>query len=194
MKRAVPLAALWIAAAAAAVGLGFLAVSLVDASGAPATPLVTATSTASPSTSAPSKPARQPAIGDFVTVAGTAYANCSSGGPVVAGAPAAGWWVDDSSSVGKVEFQNGDHHLEVRVACVDGAPRFTSEGAEDHPTGSPSVAPSSSPSSGSPASTPAAPTKTTDHPGGHGGGGHGADDPAGDDSSGRNGGGHGSDG
>jgi hypothetical protein len=190
MKRAVPLAALWIAAAAAAVGLGFLAVSLVDASGAPATPLVTATSTASPSTSAPSKPARQPAIGDFATVAGTAYANCSSGGPVVAGAPAAGWWVDDSSSVGKVEFQNGDHHLEVRVACVDGSPRFTSEGAEDRPTGSPSAAPSSSPSSGSPASTPAAPTKTTDHPGG----GHGADDPAGDDSSGRNGGGHGSDG
>src|SRR3954447_9346716 len=141
MKRAVPLAALWIAAAAAAVGLGFLAVSLVDASGAPATPLVTATSTAAPSTSAPSKPARQPAIGDFATVAGTAYANCSSGRPVVAGAPAAGWWVDDSSSVGKVEFEDGVHRIEVRVACIDGSPRFTSEGAraEDRTTGSPSV-------------------------------------------------------
>src|SRR4051795_3422618 len=176
MKRAVPLAALWIAAAAAAVGLGFLAVSLVDASGAPATPLVTATSTAAPSTSAPSKPARQPAIGDFATVAGTAYANCTSGRPVVAGAPAAGWWVDDSSSLGKVEFEDGVSRLEVRVTCVDGAPRFTSEGARavDRTTGSSSVSRSSSPSSGSPASTPSAPTATTDDSGGRGGGGHGA--------------------
>jgi hypothetical protein len=189
MNRAVPLTALWTASAAAAVGLGFLAVSLVDASGAPATSPVAATTSASAPSSTSQESVTRSVTADFPTVGGTAYADCTTGLPKMAGAPLAGWWIDDSSRPGAIEFQNGTHQVEVRAACIDGAPQFASEGARAKESGSSSPG---SPPSGS-ASVPASPS-ASDESGGRGGGGHGSDDPAGDDSSGRNGGGHGSDG
>jgi len=129
MQRTLTLGALWTASAGAAVGLGFLAVSLVDASASPGTSPVAA-STSADGTSAPVTPTPTPttATGEFATVAGTAYANCTGGTPVVAGAAAAGWWVDDSSDPGAVEFENGTQKLEVHVVCIGGAPQFSVEG------------------------------------------------------------------
>ena len=106
------------------------------------------------------------------------FADCSNGSPVLAGVPAAGWFVDDSNDVGELEFKNGGQEVEVHVVCVDGAPVF-------------SLDDSSSRSSSS--SSPASPTSGRDDSSGRSGGGHGSDDGPGDDSSGRDGGGHGSD-
>ncbi len=188
MKRTVALAAGWTASAAAAVGLGFLAVSFVDASASPgAQPVAasttgSATATPSPSgTPAPTAPAR-PATGEYVTAGGTAYANCTAGRPVVAAVPAAGWWVDDSNEPGKVEFERGEQKVEVRVSCVDGSPVFVLD--DDR---------SSSPASSSSSSSPATGTSGHDDSGGdssgHGRGGDDSDDDSsghgrgGDDSS-----------
>jgi hypothetical protein len=181
MKRTVALAAGWTASAAAAVGLGFLAVSFVDASASPgAQPVAasttgSATATASPSgTPAPTAPARL-ATGEYVTAGGTAYANCTAGRPVVAAVPAAGWWVDDSNEPGKVEFERGEQKVEVRVSCVDGSPVFVLDDER-----------SSSPASSS--SSPA--TETSDHDDDSGGdsSGHGrGGDDSSDDSSGHGG-------
>ena len=131
MNRTVAFGAAWSAAAVAAVGLGFLAVSFVDASASPGTSSVAATSTASTSagassSSTPSAPL--PANGEQATVAGTVYADCTGGSPVLAGAPAAGWWVDDSNKPGQVEFRTATEKLEVHVSCVDGNPFFVVEG------------------------------------------------------------------
>jgi hypothetical protein len=135
MKRTVALAAGWTASAAAAVGLGFLAVSFVDASASPGAPPVAASTTgsagptATPSgTAAPTTPARL-TTGEYVTAGGTVYANCTAGRPVVAAVPAAGWRVDDSNEPGKVEFDRGDQEVEVRVSCVDGSPVFVLDDA-----------------------------------------------------------------
>src|SRR5688572_12669231 len=111
MKRTLALGAAWTAAAGVAVGLGFLAVSLVDASASPGTQPVAATSSpstasstaaASPSTTAtpgsttgPSSPAPGASL-ERVTVGGTVLATCADGLPVLASAPSPGWWVDDS--------------------------------------------------------------------------------------------------
>ena len=170
MKRTIALGAAWTASAAAAVGLGFLAVSLVDASAAPATQTVAA----SPATS-----------GEHTTVGGTVFASCAGNTPSLAGAPATGWWVDDSAGPGEVEFENGSQKVEVRTACVGDVPQFWVEGprADDAST-SPAA-----PSTGFPS-----PSSGQDDSSGRGDGGHGSDDPPGDDSSGRGGGGHGSDG
>jgi len=189
MNRAVPLTALWTASAAAAVSLGFLAVSLVDASGAPPTTPLAATTTASAPSSTPQESVTRSVTADFPTVGGTAYADCTTGLPKMAGAPLAGWWIDDSSEPGSIEFQNGSHQVEVRASCIDGAPQFASEGAQGKESGSSSPGSLSPESSSAPASSSA-----SDDPGGRGGGGHGSDDPAGDGSSGRTGGGHRSDG
>jgi len=173
MKRTIALGAAWTASAAAAVGLGFLAVSLVDASADPGTRPVAATTTSSEATASPTAvPSATSAADQYVTPGGTVYADCASGSPVLAGVPAAGWSVDDSNAVGEMEFRSGDQKIEVRVACVAGAPVF---GLDD--SSAPQVTPS-------PSSTP----QVDDH------GGHGADDPPGDDSAGRGGGGHGADG
>jgi hypothetical protein len=150
MKRTVALAAGWTASAAAAVGLGFLAVSFVDASASPGTQPVassatgSATPTASPSaTPAPTSPARL-STGEYVTAGGTVYANCTAGRPVVAGVPAAGWWVDDSHEPGRIEFERGEQKVEVRVSCVDGSPIFVLDTAESSSSSAPSPATSSS--------------------------------------------------
>jgi hypothetical protein len=208
MKRTLLLGSAWTASAAAAVGLGFLAISLVDASASdggrvlPASATTTADGSSSTATSAPAAAAD----GQQVTAGGTVYGSCNSGVPAVASAPAAGWWLDDSSDAGTVEFRNGTLKVEVRVTCVNGVAQFSVEGpradnsgggGDDGVTSSPS---SSSPSSSSPSAT------TGDDSDGRIGGGHGADDvapqpaatPTADDrggaSGGRNGGGHGSDG
>ena len=168
MQRTLVLGAVWTASAAAAVGLGFLAVSLVGASASPGPQPVASATT---STGAAPTSAVPVSSGQMDTVGGTAYADCSSGVPSLAWAPASGWWIDDSASADKVEFTNGTQQVEIRMACVDGAPQFSVEGphAEDH---SPSPTPSSS-----------------DDSSGRDGGGHGSDDGPGDDSSGRGGGG-----
>jgi len=173
MRRTIALGAAWTASAAAAVGLGFLAVSLVDASASPGTRPVGATAGgAESSASAASTTAAATSTADqYVTSGGTVFADCGSGSPVLAGVPAGGWSVDDSNDVGEMEFETGGQKIEVRVACVGGVPVFTLDD---------SSAPQMTPS---PSSTPGA-----DHHGGRG-----ADDPAGDDSSGRSGGGHGQD-
>jgi hypothetical protein len=193
LRRPVLLGVAWAGSAAAAVGLGFLAVSLLDASASPGTPQVAAATSSAPGaggeagpTATRFVPKSTSATGEFATAAGTVYATCGTGLPVLAGVPLAGWWIDDSGAEGKVEFQNGTQQIEVRVACVDGSPRFASEGAqsEDDATSTsahmpPAVAPEPT----------AAPTSDD-----HGGGGHGSDDGPGDDSGGHGGGGHGSDG
>jgi|tagenome__1003787_1003787.scaffolds.fasta_scaffold20713547_2 hypothetical protein len=169
MQRTLVLGAAWLGSAAAAVGLGFLAVSLVGASASPAPVSAAGTTTSAQ----PAPPSGAPsASGEQATAGGTVYASCAAGAPDVASAPAAGWSVDDSSEPGKVEFRSGTARVEVRVTCAGGAPQFS---VEDRTATSPSV--------------PAGPSATEDS-----GGGHGSDDPPGDDSSGRGGGGHGSDG
>ena len=178
MKRTVALGAAWTASAAAAVGLGFLAVSLVDASADPGTRPVAATTTsaeASTSATPTAVPSATSAADQYVSAGGTVYADCTSGAPVLAGVPAAGWSVDDSPKPGRVEFGNGGRKVEVSVVCVDGHPSFMPD------------------DSSSPAVTPS-PSSASSTSGRAGTGGHGADDPAGSDSSGRSGGGHGADG
>lgn len=208
MKRTVALGAAWTASAAAAVGLGFLAVSLVDASASPgaidttgttssatvpssAPTSVPAPSTASPSAAPPSPevPAGASAAGQYATPGGTVFADCASGSPVLAGVPAAGWWVDPSDDLGKMEFENGDDDIDVYVVCVGGAPRFA---LDDSASASPAGASASSSSSSPAPSSPGAGSGRDDSDG-RVGGGHGSDDGPGDDSSGRDGGGHGSD-
>jgi hypothetical protein len=174
MKRTIALGAAWTASAAAAVGLGFLAVSLVDASADPGTsPVASTTSAAEASTSATptAPPSATSAAGQYATPGGTVYADCTGGTPVLAGVPAAGWSTDDSPEPGQVEFRNGNQKVEVRVTCVGAIPSFSRDDSS-----SPVVTPSPSSTAGG-----------SDH------GGHGAEDPAGD-SSGRSGGGHGQDG
>jgi hypothetical protein len=179
MKRTLALGAAWTASAAAAVGLGFLAVSLVDASASPGPRPVAGTpaSVTAPSTSA--APTSAPSSAEQATDGGTVYASCTDGVPGLAGAPAPGWWVDDSSGPAQVEFRSATQKVEVMVSCASGSPVFVVEGprAEDRSSVS---------------TTPAAPSTSEDSSGGDGGG-HGSDDPPGDDSSGRDGGGHGSD-
>jgi hypothetical protein len=208
MNRSVALGAAWSASAVAAVGLGFLAVSLVDASASPGTSPVGATSTASTTPSAPSGTSAPLATGDYITVAGTVFADCTSGSPVLAGAPAAGWWADDSNDPGEFEFENATQKLEVHVSCVNGGPVFSDEGVrnddnggrggDDDGTSSPSGS-SSSPSGSSAAATSGHDDgddnsgRGSDDSGGDDDSGHGSDDSGPDDSSGRDGGGHGSD-
>jgi hypothetical protein len=184
MNRTLLLGAAWTASAGAAVGLGFLAVSLVDASASPAVQPVassavpTATDSSSPSTSAAPVPS-----GEQVTPGGTVFANCSSGSPVLAGVPAAGWWPDDSQEPGTVEFKSATQKIEIRVTCVGGVPHFAVEGprAVDNSGGGHSGGDDAS-------ATPAAPS-TSDAPDdsdGRIGGGHGSDDGPGDDHGGSN--------
>ena len=184
MKRTLVLGAAWTASAASAVGLGFLAVSLVDASATPDTVPLAAASPATASgdgTATPSAPAT--ATGFKATVAGTVSASCASGKLQVSGAPATGWWVDDSDDPGQVEFESDRQKLEVSVTCVDGSPVFAVEGPRDDRRGGDDDQPSTAPVA----------TDAPDDSDGRDGGGHGSDDPPGDDSSGRGGGGHGSD-
>jgi hypothetical protein len=204
MKRTVALGTVWTASAAAAVGLGFLAVSLVDASASPGTTPVALTTSAAPSASAPSTssddgsssssssssstappPAASP--GEQATVGGTVYAACDTGAPVLASAPAPGWWLDDSNDPGEVEFKNGTLKVEVKISCAGGAPQFVVEGPREDNSGSGSGGGSSDDSSGSGSGSGG------DDSEGRSGGGHGSDDAPGDDSQGRSGGGHGSD-
>jgi len=192
LRRPLVLGVAWAASAAAAVGLGFLAVSLLDASASSGAPQAAAATSSAPEVQAgPTAtrfvPKSFSATGEFATAGGRVYATCGTGLPVLAGVPVAGWWIDDSGEQGKVEFQNGTQRIEVRVACVDGSPRFATEGleTEDAATSTSAHMP--------PAQQPdptAGPTTSDDH----GGGGHGADDGPGDASGGHGGGGHGSDG
>ena len=191
VRRPVLLGAAWTASAAAAVGLGFLAVSLVDASASPGTNPVAATTSASTGSSASSAtvtaaPAPVASSGEYVTAGGTVFASCVDGLASLAGAPAPGWWVDDSSDPGEFEFENDDDKVEVHVACVGGAPQFALDDSSSR---------SSSSHSSSSSSHSASPTSSSgvDDSDGRVGGGHGSDDGPGDDSSGRDGGGHGSD-
>ncbi|MGY1987413.1 hypothetical protein ACI792_14440 [Blastococcus sp. SYSU DS0669] len=188
MRRPVLLGAAWTASAAAAVGLGFLAVSFVDASASPGTSPVAASSSASappaPTASVPHGSAPGPsapaasATGEYATAGGTVFADCSSGSPVLAGVPAAGWWVDPSDDLGKMEFENDDDDIDVHVACIDGAPRFAlDDSAFRSPSSSPSTSSSSS-SSPSASWSPGAASPTSGHDDSDGrvGGGHGRDD------------------
>jgi hypothetical protein len=205
MKRTLTLGAAWTASAAAAIGLGFLAVSLVDASASPgslpaaasgglaSSGAASSSTTAAPSTASgadddPGPRAPVPGVSvEQVTAGGTVYAGCADGLPVLASAPAPGWWVDDSSTVDQVEFKAGSQSIEVHVGCATGSPQFSVEGPRtddgDRDGGS----------SATPAATTSSTHPTGDDSDGRVGGGHGSDDGAGDDSGGRHGGGHGSD-
>jgi hypothetical protein len=199
MNRSVALGAAWSASAIAAVGLGFLAVSLVDASASPGTSSAAATSTASTTPGAPSTAAVPLVAGEYGTVAGTVYADCSSGSPVLAGAPAAGWWADDSNAPGEFEFRSPTQKLEVHVSCVDGSPLFSDEGLRADDSGGHGTDDGTQSSSSSSSASSSAAGHSSGHDGsvddssGRSGSGHGSDDSGPDDSSGRDGGGHGSD-
>jgi hypothetical protein len=191
VRRPVLLGAAWTASAAAAVGVGFLAVSLVDASAAPGTSPVAATSTSTPaaptgsapgtSTPTPPTPSLGAATGEYGTAGGTVFADCAGGTPVLAGVPAAGWWVDDSNDVGEMEFKSATQEVEVHVSCVDGAPQFALDDSSAR-----SSSPSASPSSSSSASSSSGRDDDDDDSGR--GRGRGGDDSGDDDR-----GGHGSD-
>jgi hypothetical protein len=182
MTRTVALAALWTASAASAVGLGFLAVSLVDAEASPVTRPIAATESvsAAPATSddaglparAPQPPAAAPPSGEYATVGGTVLASCDGGILQVAAAPATGWWVDDQDQHGEVEFESATRKIEVHVACADGVPSFRDEGLRADENRPEDSRPSSSPTPGADDST------------GRVGGGSGSDDPPGDDNGG----------
>jgi hypothetical protein len=173
VRRPVLLGAAWTASAAAAVGLGFLAVSLVDASASPGTSPVAATSstatqtgTAAPPSDAASPTATAMAMtAEHATIGGTVYANCTGGQPVLAGVPTAGWSVDDSADPGKVEFRSGTQKVEVTASCADGNPYFVDDDSNSGDDGT---------QSSSPASSAASPS--TDDSTGRAGGGHGSDD------------------
>jgi hypothetical protein len=161
MKRPFALVAVWVVAAAAAVGVGFLAVSLIDASAAtpsqPGLPAVSSTTEAAD----PSVPA---AAGEQSTPGGTVYATCVDGAAQLAGAPAAGWTVEKSAD--QVEFRNGSAKIEVRADCSTGSPQFV---VEDGGSAATTPAPT-------PGGTTTSPT-ADDHGGNRGGhGGHGSDD------------------
>ncbi|MGK5113157.1 hypothetical protein [Geodermatophilus sp. CPCC 205506] len=201
MTRTLAPRVLWTASAAAAVGLGLLSVAVVDADAAPDTrpasatssqpsaPSSSSSSSSDPSSSAPAPAPPASSGGEQVTVAGTVTATCDGGALSYAGAPAPGWWLDDSPRPGEVEFENGSQKLEVKVTCVDGTPQFSVEGPRDDGRGG-----DDSPATTAP-SAPSAPTtgRGYDDSDGRVGGGHGSDDGPGDDSAGRVGGGHGSD-
>jgi hypothetical protein len=216
MKRTLLLGSAWTASAAAAVGLGFLAISLVGASASPGGQALAASSSpessggATTTAAAPTDPAAPVATGQHATEGGTVYGSCADGVPVLASAPAVGWWLDDSSAPGQVEFTNGASRIEVHVICVDGAAQFSVEGPRADDSGG-----HGSDDAGNPA--PAGTTHSSgddsrtrasgDDSSGRSGGGHGSDDgvtvvpappaatvaPTPDDSAGRVGGGHGSD-
>jgi hypothetical protein len=177
MNRSVALGAAWSASAIAAVGLGFLAVSLVDASASPGTSRASSTNTPVPL-----------ATGDYITAAGTVFADCSSGSPALAGAPAAGWWADDSNDPGEFEFKSASQKLEVHVSCLNGSPQFSDEGLRADDNGGRGGDDGTHSSSSSSSSASASHSSGRDDSSGHG-----SDDSGGDDSSGRGGGGHGSD-
>lgn len=178
MTRTLALGAVWIGSAAAAVGLGFLAVSLVDASASPGTTGVaaTATPTTPGETSPPPAAPAVSATGEHATEAGTVFANCTGGQPVLAGAPAAGWWIDDSDTPGQVEFENDTRKLEVTVVCGPGGPQFSVEGprAQDDGDGGEGDGDDGGPPI-TPAPVPAGPS-VDDHGGDRNGGGQGSDD------------------
>jgi hypothetical protein len=212
MKRTVLLASAWTASAAAAVGLGFLAVSLVDASASSGTADLTTSSVGTPTAAAPvtQSPEAVPA-GQQVTLGGTVYGSCENGVPVLASAPAAGWWLDDSDDAAEAAFEDGTLKIEVKVACVDGVPQFSvegprrdsSQGGDDGVTSAP-AAPTTSPSGDdsdgsadgeqgsddgvpapSAATTTSAPSSASgDDSDGRVGGGQGSDDDSGWDDSG----------
>jgi hypothetical protein len=170
MRRPLLLGAAWIVSAGAAVGLGYLAVSLVDASASPGASPAGASTSAPPTTSpaGTTSPEPSPVKAQHVTVAGTVLADCTSGVPVLAGVPALGWWVDDSPDPGQVEFESDTQKLEVEVSCgPDGAPVFSDEGLRGDDDGGRST------SSSHPSSAPAGATSSS--------GGHGSDDSVGDD-------------
>jgi hypothetical protein len=177
MKRTIALGVAWTASAAAAVGLGFLAVSFVDASASPGVDQVAASATPSTASAAPAgsdapggraTTGQPPATGEHVTEGGTVYADCTTGSPVVAAVPAAGWRVDPTDDPGKVEFDRAAQEVEIRVSCLDGTPSFVRRDASSSPASSAS-------------SSPAGATSGHDDSGDSSG--HGGDDSGGDDSS-----------
>ncbi|MGY1821171.1 hypothetical protein [Geodermatophilus sp. SYSU D00079] len=191
MTRTLAPRILWTASAAAAVGLGVLAVSAVDAgaappddrssSSAPAPAAATGSQQPAPAPDAPAPSAAVP--GQHTTVAGTVVATCDTGALSLSGTPATGWWLDDSQDPGQVEFENGTQDLEVTVACAaDGTPQFSVEGprADDSGRGRGRDDSAATP-------VPSAPTGAPryDDSAGRVGGGHGSDDGPGDDSRGR---------
>ena len=109
MKRTLLLGTAWTASAASAVGLGFLAVSLVDASASPGTVPLAAASTATASEDGAATPSPAP-----VTATGEQGDGGRHGQRVLrlghAGAlrcAGRGLVVDDSDDPGQVEFENG---------------------------------------------------------------------------------------
>lgn len=192
MKRPVVLGAAWTASAAAAVGLGFLAVSLVDASASPGTTSAGATSSSTPEATPtgsvpPAAGTPSAATGEFPTVGGTVYADCAGGTPFLAGVPAAGWWLDDSNDPGEIEFENGVQKVEVRVTCGADGPQFFLEGPRADDSGRGSSSPAATPSAGNTPGYDDSDDGPGDDSSGRDGGGRGSDDSGGGDNSGRGG-------
>jgi len=199
MRTTPLLATAWAGAATAAVGLGFFAVGLLDADPVPASatapvtvPAPEVTPSASPSAdSAPQVSPAAPLTGQQATDGGTVYGACADGEMTLAGAPAAGWEVDDSSTASAIELKGGDRRIHVTATCGPTGPVFSvAEGGSGGDDDAPAVTPAPAPPAVTPA--PSAPAVTAapsadDH------GGHGSDDAGPDDSGGRGSGGHGSD-
>ena len=185
MRTTPLLATAWAGAATVAVGLGFFAVGLLDADPIPAAAASTVTGTpeVTPTAGAPSSTSTT-LTGQQVTDGGTVYGSCTDGVAQLGSAPAAGWTVDDSSTVTAVELESGDRRIHVTATCGPAGPVFvvSSDGDDDTPavTPAPSVSPAPTPDDhGSDDDVPEiSPSPTTDDhgSGGHGSGGHGSDD------------------
>jgi hypothetical protein len=171
MKRSVVLAATWLLSAGLAVGLGFLAVSFVNTSPSSASLRTAAVTSDDRSVDGTSSPGGTTAPAGTsarqVTAGGTVLATCAGSSAQVAGAPATGWRIDDSSGAGTVEFRSSSQSVEVRVDCSSGSPVFAVEGPRSSGGGSDDGTTGSSTVTRTTGATP-----TTDD---HGSGGHGAD-------------------
>src|SRR4051812_10377088 len=138
MKRPFVLVAVWVVAAAAAVGVGVLAVSLIDASASPPAQPTAPIASSGTEAAAPSVTT----AGEQNTPGGTVYASCAGGTAQLAGAPAAGGTVE--SAPGQVEFRNGGQKIEGRAPRAAGSPPVTlgdGGGAADTPAPAPGAPP-----------------------------------------------------
>ncbi len=201
MERNVVLSTAWVGSALGAVGLGFVALSLLD--GGP-TPVVeqsastgaaetgaAGTSSSAPATTTSAAPGATGATtltGEQATAAGTVFGSCTAGQLTLGSAPMAGWQVDDSPDPGSVELRSGERKVEVHAVCGPTGPTFVVEDSTAGATASHSDddARTTAPA---PGPAPAVPTQH-DVDDDNGSGGHGADDSGADDSG---SGGHGSD-
>ncbi len=184
----------WVGSALGAVGLGFVALSLLDGGATPVVEQSASTeametgagatsSSAAATTTAPAAPAPGAGTltGEQSTPAGTVFGSCTGGQLTLGSAPAVGWQVDDSPDPGSVELRAGERRVEVHAVCGPAGPTFV---VQDSAARATSGRTDDAPRTTAPAPRPAPASPTQDHHGGldDGSGDQGAGDGGADDS------------